>query len=129
MVVSVVIPVVVGSSAHTVSVPSQRGELIFGGFSFWMFPRPIVLPMLRLSSSANMGVHEGGLGFIVARTHLIFGVCVLVSMSGSPIPLSSLGFVRVLCAIALVLSFLKKVKVALEMILMCSSVGVWNCAW
>ena len=69
------------------------------------------------------------MGCITEVIHLSLGVVVTVSMSGSPIPLSSLGVTKVLCAIGSTLWCLKNLKIAVEIVLMCWAVGVWNCAW
>lgn len=76
-----------------------------------------------------MGVQEGGLGDIVDVIHLILGVVVIVSIWGSPMPLSSLGEKSVVCLIARTLPCLKKDSVALVMVWICVAVGVWNWAW
>lgn len=76
-----------------------------------------------------MGSHGGGEGDIVEVIHLIFGVLMIVSMSGSPMPLSSLGEMRVVCLMAKTLPCLKKFIVADVSALICGAVGEWNWAW
>ena len=90
-----------------------------------MIPNPIVVEWDRLSSSSTIGVHGGVTGFMVDVIHLIFGVIVIVSMSGRPIPFSSLGEMSVVCAIGRCLWGLKNVYIVDDRLLMCCMVGVW----
>ena len=94
-----------------------------------MLPIPIELEKQRFRSSSTIGSHAGVCGDMVEVIHFSFGLMTTTSMSGSPIPLSSTGVVKVVFLIASGLPCLKKFRVADWIDRICSCVGTWNWAW